>query len=69
MNQLLETHKHIVGKSRPIFSMVAPSFSGVIVVIYGNVVYPIFYFTIMVFVKVLSRDSCDVLESITASLN
>ena len=42
MNKPLETHEQIVGNSRAIFSMVAPRFSGLIVVMYGDVVNSIF---------------------------
>ena len=38
MNKLLENHEHIVGNSWAIFSMVPPRFSGVIVVLSGDVV-------------------------------
>ena len=41
--------------------MSAPSVSGVIAVLAGDVVNPIFYMTLMIFVKNLPRDLCDVL--------
>ena len=38
--------------------MVAAILSGLIVVMFDDVVYPTFWITLMVFVKVLQRDSC-----------
>ena len=49
--------------------MVAPMFSGVLVVMYDDVVNPVFCITLMIFVKVLPRYFYDGLELITASLN
>ena len=42
MNKPLETREHVLGNSWSIFSMAAPSFSGVIVVLSGYVVNSIF---------------------------
>ena len=36
---------------------------------YGDVVNPIFFITLMVFVKTLPRDLCDGLEPVTTRLN
>ena len=49
--------------------MVDPSFYGVIVVIYGDVVNSIFYITLVILVKVFPRDLRDVLDFITTGLN
>ena len=49
--------------------MVAPIFSGTIVVMYVDVENPIFYIMPTIFVKVLPLDLCDGLESTTTSLN
>ena len=69
LNKPLETHEHIVGNSREIFSMVVPKFYGVIVMIYGDVVNSIFCITLIVFVKYLPRDFCDGLDFITNCIN
>ena len=49
--------------------MVAPSFSGLIVVLSGDAVNPIFCITLMIFVKKLPMDLRDGLESITTGIN
>ena len=49
--------------------MVAPRFSGVLVVLYGDVVNPIFNITMIIFVKVLPRYSCDRLNFNPTGLN
>ena len=49
--------------------MVAPIFSGAIVVMSGDVVHPIFCITLVVFVKVLPRYSYEGLEFITNGLD
>ena len=49
--------------------MVAPIFYGVIIFLSIDVVNPIFPITMVIFVKILTRDSCDVLESIIPGLN
>ena len=49
--------------------MVAPIFSGVIVVLSGDAANPIFRFTMMIFIKGLSRDLCDGLEFINNGIN
>ena len=67
-NKLLEIHENIVGNSCSILSIVAPSFSGVISVLNGYVVNPIFCVYLMIFLKVLTRDSCYGLEFSTTGL-
>ena len=42
MNTPSENYEHILGNSRTIFSMVAPIFSGVIIMLFGDAVNPIF---------------------------
>ena len=49
--------------------MVDPRFFGVILVLYGDVVNPIFRITLMIFLKGLPRYLWDGLESITTGLN
>ena len=49
--------------------MVALSFSGVVVVLYGGVENTIFCITLMIFLKVLPWDSFDELEYITTGMN
>ena len=61
MNKPFETHEHIFGNSWDILSMVAPMFSGFIVVLSGYVVNQIFCITLIKFVKGLPRYSCDLL--------
>ena len=65
INKQLETHEKVVEKSWAICSIVAPRFSGIIEVMYGDVVNTIFCITMMIFVKVLPRYPYDLLESIT----
>ena len=57
LNKPLETHDQMVGIS--CCSMVTPRFSVVLVVLYGDVVNPIFCITLIIFVKVLPRYLCD----------
>ena len=59
MDKPLYTHEQMVGRSLVIFSIDAANFSGLIVALYGDIVNPIFHITLMIFVKVLPRDSCD----------
>ena len=59
----------MVGRSCAIFSLLDPSFSGVILVMSGDVVNPIFLITMMIFVNGLPRDLCDGLYFITTGLN
>ena len=49
--------------------MVAQSFSGVLIVMYGDVVNPISSINLMIFVKVLPRDSWDGLDVIPIGKN
>ena len=42
MDKLLDTNKEIVGNSTAIISMVDQIFSGVHLILYGDVVHPIF---------------------------
>ena len=44
--------------------MVSPSFYGVIVLLYGDIMNPILCITLMIFFKSLPRDLCDILEFI-----
>ena len=53
MTKLLENNEHIVGKSWAIWSIIYPIFSVVIVVMSGDVVNPIFFITLMIFIEVL----------------
>ena len=59
----------MVGRSCAIFSLLDPNFSGVILVISGDVVNPIFLIPMMIFVNGLPRDLCDGLDFITTGLN
>ena len=68
-NKPLETHEQIVGYSWTTFSIVATSFSGVVIVMSGYIVSPIFHITLMIFVNFLQRDVCGVLESRTTGRN
>ena len=49
--------------------MAVTSFSGVIVELSGDIVNPILWLTVMIFLKVLQRDPCYWLEYISPSLN
>ena len=68
-NKPSDTYEQIVGNSWSIFSMVDWIFSGVIVVLFVDVINPIFCITLMIFVKVLPMDFCDGLETITNGIN
>ena len=59
MKKLFGTREQIVGNSLAIFSMVAPSFNGVNVVLSGDVVNSIFRTNLIIFVKDLPKYSCD----------
>ena len=65
LNKPLDIHEQMVGRS--CCSMFAPSSSGVIVVLSGDVVNPIFCTTLMIFVEVLPMDFCDGLDFIPTS--
>ena len=65
LNQPLETHDQMVG--RLCYLIVAPIFSGVLVVLYSDLVNPIFRITLMIFFEVLPRDLCDGLDFIPTS--
>ena len=69
MNKPLDAHKQVVGNSWSISSMVAPILSGVIVVLSGDEVNPIFCITLIIFFKGLRRYSCNGLEYITTDIN
>ena len=53
LDKPLESHAQMLGISLAIFSMVSSVFSGVVVVLYGDVMNPIFRITMMIFVKAL----------------
>ena len=69
MNQPLEAHEKIVGNSWALLSMVASIFYGAIVVLSGDVVNSIFRIILMIFVKGLPRDLCDLFYFIATGLN
>ena len=56
-------------RSRTIFWLFAPRYSGVIVVLSGDVMNTIYHINMMIFVKVLPRDSYDVLDFIPTGIN
>ena len=60
-----ENHEHMVGNQWATFSMVITRFSGVIVVMSGDVAKKIFQITLIIFVKGLQMYP----ESITTCLN
>ena len=69
LNKPLDTHDCMVGLSWSILSMFAPIFYGVLVVLSGGVVNPIFWISLMIFVEILPRYFCDVLDFIPTGIN
>ena len=65
----LDTHEQTVGKSLYICSIFAPIFSGVVVVLSGDVVNSIFHITVIIFFKGLSSYLCGRLYFIATGLN
>ena len=59
INKPLDTHEKIVGISWSTWSIAATTFSGVIIMMSGELADPIFHTTLDIFVKGLQRDSCD----------
>ena len=65
LKKTLETHEQMLGRSCcPMISLI---FSVVLVVLYGDVVSPIFFITLMTFFEYLPSDSCDVLDLLTTN--
>ena len=69
LNKKLDNHEHMVGRSWDICSLLAQNISGIIAVLSGDVVNPLFFITLMIFVNGLPRDFCDGIKFIATSLN
>ena len=69
ITKMLKTHEQIVENSWATYPMSATRFSGLILVLSGDVLNPIFCITMIIFVKNLQMDLCDGLESRTTVLN
>ena len=54
-----ETNKSLDNNEQIVCNLLPPSFYNIFVVLYGDVLNPIFRITLMIFVKGLPKDSCD----------